>query len=236
MNIRIEKVRRIYGKKIVLDIENMEFERGGIYGIIGPNGSGKSTLLKIIAGLEQSNFGSVYYNEEKLNNRLLRYITYTKQNPYLLNTSVFENVAYPLRVRKYKKKDIIQRVNSILNEFGINDLRYQNATKLSGGESQKVALARAMVFDPKILLLDEPTANIDPNSIEIIEENILKKNKKLGTTIIVVTHNIAQAKRICDKIIFIKDGRIVEFNEAEKLIYSPENEETKRFLSIEYDL
>lgn len=232
MDIRIENLTKIYGEKIVVDLEKMTLEKGKVYGIIGPNGAGKTTMLKIIAGLEDSTKGKILYNGNPLNDLVLKNITYMSQRPYLLRTSVFNNIAYPLKIRKYNRKTIENKVNEIMQELGIFELRYQLATSLSGGESQKVALARALVFDPALLALDEPTANIDPNSIEIIEKAIVRRNREKGITVIIITHNMGQAKRLCNHIIFMDRGKIIESGKADQLILNPEKEETKRFLSL----
>ncbi|WP_432665917.1 ATP-binding cassette domain-containing protein [Wukongibacter baidiensis] len=232
MDIRIEGLVKIYGERTVVNIENMTLEKGRVYGVIGPNGAGKSTMLKIVAGLEDSSRGKTLYNENPLNDEILKNITYMSQRPYLLRTSVFNNISYPLKIRKYDKRDIEDKVNEIMKELGISDLSSQLATSLSGGESQKVALARALVFEPEILLLDEPTANIDPNSIELIEKVIAKRNTEKGMTAIIITHNMGQAKRLCDEVIFMDKGKVVECGKSEKLISNPQKDETKRFLSL----
>lgn len=232
MDIKIESLVKIYGERTVVNLENITFEKGKIYGIIGPNGAGKSTMLKMIAGLEDFTAGNILYDEGLLNDRILKNITYMSQRPYLLRTSVFNNIAYPLKIRKYDRSIIDNRANEIMEELGIFDLRYQLATKLSGGESQKVALARALVFEPELLLLDEPTANIDPHSIEVIEKAILRRNKEMGMTVIIITHNIGQANRLCGEIVFMNQGMAIEYGEAKQLILNPQSDETKRFLSL----
>lgn len=231
MDITIESLNKKYGDRVVLNIDSLSLENGKIYGIIGPNGAGKSTMLRIIAGLEDTTSGSVLYNN-MLKDSVIKSITYMRQRPYLLRTSVFNNIAYPLKLRKYKKDIIDEKVIDIVKEFNLFDLRNQLATSLSGGEAQKVALARALVFEPKLLLLDEPTANIDPNSIELIEKEILKRNKDKNMTTIIITHNMGQARRLCDELIFMKEGKIVEHGKANQVISNPQNNETKRFLSL----
>lgn len=232
MDIKIENVKKVYSDRVVLNINSLSLEKGKIYGVIGPNGAGKSTMLRIIAGLEEATNGKIFYNNNKLKDSTIKNLTYMSQRPYLLRTSVFNNIAYPLKLRKYKKEIIDERVIDIVKEFNVFDLRYQLATSLSGGEAQKVALARALVFEPKLLLLDEPTANIDPNSIELIEKEILKRNKEKNMTTIIITHNMGQARRLCDEIIFMKEGKIIEQGKVNQVISNPKNSETKRFLSL----
>lgn len=218
MEINIEGLVKIYGERTVLDIESLSLKSQQFYGIIGPNGAGKSTLLKIIAGLELSTKGQILYNQCTLNEKLLKQLTFMSQRHYLLRTSVFNNIAYPLKLRKYPKKAIEDKVNEMMMELQLFDLKDQLATKLSGGESQKVALARALIFEPQLLLLDEPTANIDPNSMKLIEKVIIKRNNdKIGTTIM-ITHNISQARRLCDEVIILDKGKIVKKGNEEQII------------------
>ena len=122
----------------------------------------------------------------------------------------------------------------IISEFSIEHLANQLATKLSGGEAQRVALARALIFNPQILLLDEPTSNMDPNSIEIIEKIILKYNQNKDKMILFITHNVGQAKRVCDEVIYLENGIIVESGKAKTVIEAPKSENLRRFLALEY--
>jgi tungstate transport system ATP-binding protein len=235
MNIDIKNIVKVYGDRTVLNIKNLSFKSSEIHGIIGPNGSGKSTLMRILAGLEGSNSGIITYNEEKLNSVIMKSMTYSEQSSYLLRRSVYDNIAYPLIIRKIPKQVIKEKVEKIMESFEIRKLRNQLATKLSGGESQKVALARAIVIEPDLLILDEPTANIDPNSTQVIEKNLIRLNRDNGTTILIVTHNIAQCSRICDNSVLLNDGELIEEGRTNDLLASPKSIETKRFLEIEYD-
>lgn len=234
MNIDFKNVVKNYGEKFELNITDYKFKKGRIYGIIGPNGAGKSTMLKIIGNLEELHSGDILYDEKALSTEILKKMTYLTQKPYLFSTTVFNNIAYPLKFRKYKRSDIDYLVNKTMKEFQIEDLSQQLATSLSGGEAQKVALARALVFQPELLLLDEPTANIDPNSIEQIEKIILKNNREKNTTILFITHNVGQAKRICEEIVFVDKGRIIESGKTESVLFKPKTFEAKRYLSLEY--
>lgn len=232
MNITLKNLKKVYKNKTVLNINTLHLKEGRIHGIIGPNGAGKSTMLRIIAGLEEATTGKVFYNEKELDNTVIRKVTYMSQSPYLLRESVSNNISYPLKIRKQRKKVIDEKVTNIMREFNVLSLRNQLATSLSGGESQKVALARALVFKPELILLDEPTANIDPNSIEVIEKAIIKRNKEKNMTTIIITHNIGQARRLCDEIIFIKDGLVKEHGKTDQILFNPKNDVTKRFLSL----
>ena len=207
MNIQVTNLIKKYQDKTVVDMNSIGFLSGNIYGVTGDNGAGKTTLLKILAGLENHDSGSIVYNDQPLGPSLMKKITYLSQTPYLMRSSVYENIIYPLKIRNVDAKIIEKKAFEIMEELQVTELRDQLATQLSGGESQKAALARALVFDPEVLLLDEPTASIDPATIEIIEEAIKKRNKLQNMTIIMISHNIDQVKRMCDEIIYMKKGK-----------------------------
>lgn len=210
MEIQIENLAKTYGEKKVLDIESLNLEKEKITGIIGPNGSGKSTLLNIIAGLDDKYDGQVLYNGELIDSDIRKKMTLVFQKAYLFKRTVYKNIAYPLEVRGVREEKIKQKVLEFLNTLEIEDLKMKIGSKLSGGETQKVALARGLVFNPELLLLDEPTSNIDPEYIEHMEKAILKYNKENKGTVLIVTHNINQAKRLCDNIVKLERGRVID--------------------------
>lgn len=231
MEVRIEGLRKSYGEKTVLDISKGCIKHRSRTGIIGPNGAGKSTLLNIIAGLMSPSDGRVFYDEAvKLPSRD---ITMVFQTPYLISTTVYNNIAYPLKLRGVAEKAIEKRVNELMEELNIAKLSKQKAWKLSGGERQKVALARALSFGPKLLLLDEPTANIDPYTTAEIERLLLSIGESQDITMVTVTHNLAQAKRMCDEIIMLHNGKIIEQGNCRRILTSPENESTRKFIEGE---
>ncbi|PKM55350.1 MAG: ABC transporter [Firmicutes bacterium HGW-Firmicutes-3] len=207
MNIQVTNLIKKYQDKTVVDMNSIEFLSGNIYGVTGDNGAGKTTLLKILAGLESHDLGRIVYNDQPLGPSLMKKITYLSQTPYLMRSSVYENIIYPLKIRNVDTKIIEKKAFEIMEELQVTELRDQLATQLSGGESQKVALARALVFDPEVLLLDEPTASIDPATIEILEEAIIKRNKLQDMTIIMISHNMDQVKRMCDEVVYMRKGK-----------------------------
>lgn len=233
MNLSIKNITKEYHNKCVLDIDNLHIQKGQIIGIVGANGAGKSTLVKIIGGMEKASEGKLIYQGQHDFNKIYKEVTLVFQHPYLLATSVYNNIAYPLKIRKFKSSEIKNRVNALMQEMGIKNLAKQRSNTLSGGERQKVALARALIFNPSLLLLDEPTANIDPNSMTIMENMIKKVNKSKGTTIIIVTHNLAQAKRLCEKVIVMDKGKIIEEGEVEKVMLNPQNIVTRNLINKE---
>ncbi|MEN3003250.1 ABC transporter ATP-binding protein [Dehalobacterium formicoaceticum] len=233
MNVQIRNLSKVYGDRKVLDIDTLNIAQGTIVGIIGPNGAGKSTLIKIMAGLESPTQGDIFFDGLPPNKVTTMDMTLVFQKPYLLSTRVFHDVAYPLRLRKMKKEIIQTKVQTILEEMDLWFLRNQKTGTLSGGEIQKVSLARALVFQPKLLFLDEPTANIDPTSIFVMEKMIKKINKENKTTVIIITHNIVQAKRLCQDIVFMDQGRIVEKGSRDTIINNPQETATKNFIKGE---
>ncbi|MDD2446205.1 MAG: ATP-binding cassette domain-containing protein [Tissierellia bacterium] len=208
MRLDIENIKKTYGDKIVLDISNMTIKEGKITGITGPNGSGKSTLLNIISYIDDNFSGKVKYNGMDFSKEVAKNITYVFQKPYLLRRSVYDNIVYPLKLRKVDNKSQTKYANDIMKRLEIEDLSNKRGQQLSGGESQKVALARALVFKPKLLLLDEPTSNIDSESVKIMEREIVNFNKETSGTVLIVTHNLEQAQRICDEVISLDSGKV----------------------------
>lgn len=231
MNIEAKNLSKIYQEKQVLHLDSLRFPSGQIHGIIGPNGSGKSTFMKIIAGLLQETTGEVTYNGNSLTPEISMLMTYSSHHPVLFSKSVFKNIAYPLKIRKKSPEFISDRVYQLMDEFDITPLQNQNAKKLSGGESQKTALARALSFSPDLLFLDEPTANIDPKSVKLMEAALLKRNKEEGLTIIIITHHLSQAFRLCDTITFLDQGEVRYSGKPQGLVKS-ENPYIQDFISI----
>lgn len=222
MNIETNSIIKTYQGKPVLNLQgeyrHLLFESGKIHGIIGPNGSGKTTLMKIMAGLIPSTSGNVLYNGQPLCQDIMAEMTYSTHTPTLFSRSIYQNIAYPLKIRKRDSSQIHQIVSELLDEFEIKGIQTQNAKHLSGGESQKTALARALSFSPKVLFLDEPTANIDPKSIQIIEAALKKRNENQNLTIVIITHNLSQAFRICSHLTFLDQGNCLFSGTPDKIM------------------
>ena len=231
MQIAIEKLTKTYHGKTVLSLDSLRLESGKIHGILGPNGSGKTTLMKSVAGLLAPTSGVITYNGLPGDEAVLKKLTYASHTPYLFAMSVYDNIAYPLKIRKYGKAAAAPIVEGLLREFKIEEIAKQNAKKLSGGESQKTALARALSFSPDTLLLDEPTANIDPQSLKIIEAALIKRNREAGLTVIIITHNPSQAYRICDSLSFLDSGRLL-FNGSVKAFKASKNPVIRDFITL----
>lgn len=234
--ITISNLTKRYGKKEVLQIDKLSVCAGRITGIIGPSGAGKSTMLRILNLLEPATQGEVFYFGSKVSAwhsermEVRRRMTMVFQKPALLDMSVYDNIAYGLRARKLDKKEIDTRVRSVLEVIGMDELSRQRAKTLSGGEAQRVAFARALVLKPDILFLDEPTANLDPANVELLESLITGLNRDVGTTVVIVTHNLFQAQRIADQAAFFYQGRLVEAGETSQLFQAPQQDETCAFV------
>ena len=228
MDVRFENLKKSYDGKNVLDLEHGVIKKGKRTAIIGPNGAGKSTFVKIITGIEKADQGTIWYGDDVTFPQ--KDVTLVFQKPYLLSTTVEKNIAYPMKLRGYDEETIEKRVTELTEELNLTQFRKTKAWKLSGGETQKVALARALAFKPKLLVLDEPTANIDPVTTAEIEQMLIRIGEKQETTIVLITHNLAQAKRTCEEVMMFHGGKLIECGECSKVLTAPEHEETDRFI------
>jgi tungstate transport system ATP-binding protein len=230
----LDGVTKTYGTRQVLRIESLEIHRGEVLGIVGPSGAGKSTLLRVLDFLEEPTTGQVRFNGCLVNGsgppplELRRQVTTVFQRPVLLSGSVFDNVAYGLRIRGYR--NVAPQVEAVLGQVGLTDFVRTSARTLSGGEMQRVALARAMVIQPRVLLLDEPTANLDPANVALIERIVTGLNRIQGTTIVLVTHNVFQARRLARRVVLLLDGQIVEVAPTEAFFETPRDPRTAAFV------
>jgi tungstate transport system ATP-binding protein len=231
---RLTGVEKAYDGRSVLQVEQLAIPEGEIFALVGPSGAGKSTLLRLLNFLEPPSRGAVIYRGRSFNTTstipvaVRRRVTTVFQRPILLQRSVWDNVAYGLRLRGRARRQ--ERIESALEQVGLAHLAHQNARTLSGGEAQRVALARAMVLEPDVLLLDEPTANLDPYNVGLIEEIVCNLNEKAGTTLVLVTHNIFQARRLAHRVALLLEGEVVEVAPVERFFESPEDERTAAFV------
>lgn len=218
MRLEIKALQKNYGDKLVLNIEHLMIPEGVITGIVGPNGSGKSTLMRIIAGLDKEFEGCTLYDGKPFNEEIQKNMTMVFQKPYMLRGSVFDNISYPLKLRGVEKSKLKQKMEAVIKLLQLEPIINQRANTLSGGEIQKTALARAIVFEPRLLLLDESTANIDPQSILVMENVIRYMNQNFDTTVVMVTHNIRQLQRLCSHTIFMNQGKAAQQGQTEDLL------------------
>jgi tungstate transport system ATP-binding protein len=230
----IENLTKVYGNRQVLAVQHLDIRGGEVLAFVGPSGSGKSTLLRLLNFLERPSTGRVVYRGERFDPErdvsleIRRTVTTVSQRPILLNRSVRANVEFGLRLRG--RRDRHGEVCAALDKVGLAALEGQDARTLSGGEAQRVALARAMVIRPNVLLLDEPTANLDPYNVAVIEDAVRQLNSERGTTVVLVTHNVFQARRLANRVAFILDGRIVEVTGAEAFFEQPGDPRTAAFV------
>ncbi|WP_238902705.1 MULTISPECIES: methionine ABC transporter ATP-binding protein [unclassified Clostridium] len=231
--------KSFHGTEVLKDI-HLKIQEGEIYGIIGHSGAGKSTLLRCINGLETYDSGSLEVMGQEvaeLSPRGLREfrkdLGMIFQGFNLLQTkTVFDNVALPLEVWGYNKQDIKEKVYKLLDLVGLTEKEKSKPASLSGGQKQRVAIARALVLEPKILLCDEATSALDPKMTKDILSLLLKINKELGITIVVVTHQMEVVKEICEKVALIEGGVIRAEGNAEELFLRP-GLSLKKFLGDE---
>lgn len=226
--------------KTILSVPSLSLEAGMITAVIGPNGAGKSTLLRLLNMLNRPIEGRIRFFGEIIQwdrmsraKRLeqQRQMSFVFQKSFMFDTTVFHNVAMGLKFRKWKKADISSEVMRALQLVGLSDFRNRHAHTLSGGETQRAALARSVVTHPRVLLLDEATANLDPESVEIFEEAIHRIRKESGTTIVMITHNLLQAKRMADICLFMDQGEVLETAETEAFFARPAAKRLQDFLA-----
>jgi tungstate transport system ATP-binding protein len=221
----------------VLQVDQLDIYAGEIFALVGPSGAGKSTLLRLLNFLEPPTSGRICFLDTNFNPQrdvpleMRRRVTTVFQRPLLLNRSVRDNVAYGLRLRG--QRNAAQSIENTLAQVGLSALSRQRARTLSGGEAQRVALARAMIIQPSVLLLDEPTANLDPHNVGLIEEAVRTLNQKHGTTLVLVTHNVFQAKRLARRVALMLEGQIVEVADTARFFESPRDPRTKAFVNGE---
>lgn len=199
------------GNTFSLSIDQLELLPQRIYAVTGPNGAGKSTFLRALALLIFPVQGTISYpaaGTEDLT-RQRQKVTLVEQAPYLLQGSVFDNLAFGLKLRGIRNNEQRQRIASVLAIVGLNGFDQRKANQLSGGEVQRVALARALVLQPEVLLLDEPTSNIDSNSLRDFEL-LLSGLPSYGVTVVFSTHDLSQPKRVGGEILRIENGRLLE--------------------------
>ena len=213
------QVRR--GGSLVLDISSLTVEEGTILSLIGPNGAGKTTLMQTLACLIKPAEGEFSFKGEKVfsNHDLLQYrrkLAMVFQEPLLFDTTVFQNVASGLKIRGMDRSEIEKRVKQNLQRFGISHLMDRSARKISGGEAQRAALARALAIQPEILFLDEPFASLDPPTRESLMEDLEKILRQTNTTTIFATHDRMEALRLSDRIAVMNQGRILQIGPPDR--------------------
>jgi len=228
-----------YGQRDILKNINLTIDRGEAFALIGPTGAGKTTLLRLIDLLDLPTSGSIYFDGidvTGLRGRRLeirRRMAFVLQKPVVFNTSVYSNIAYGLKWRGAGESSIRKKVSNILEMVDLSAYENRNARTLSGGEAQRVAIGRAIVSEPEVLLLDEPTANLDPISTSKIEELIASITQRFDTTIIMATHDMSQGQRLANRIGVLINGEILQTGGQRDIFSSPRNREVAEFVGVE---
>lgn len=237
--IRIEMLTKTFGTADTLRNVTLELRRGEIFTLIGPSGSGKTTLLRLIDLLDVPTSGRILFDgqdtvtAEAGRLAIRRRMGMVFQKPAVINTTVGQNIAFGLKFRGAKRDHVERKVQETLDLVGLPGFAGRRAVTLSGGEMQRVAIARAMVTDPEVLLLDEPTANLDPVSSELIEDLIVRINRDMHTTIVLSTHDMIQGQRLADRIGVIMNGELVQVGSASDIFYQPRGRDIARFVGID---
>lgn len=216
------------GRNVLAGVD-LEIAAGGITVVLGPNGAGKSILLRMLAGLQAPHGGSISWNGNGLP---VAGIAMVFQHPVLLRSSVFYNAGFGLQPLGLSRTETQRRTQHVLERVGLAHRAADSARLLSGGERQRLALARAWAMQPKLLLLDEPTAALDPSAIETVER-IIREIRTDGARIVLTTHNLGQAMRIADDIVFLASGRVIERAPASRFFARPQTNEAKLFIQGE---
>jgi len=241
--ISIQHLSHEYHKKPVLQTIDLDIYQGEVLTILGPNGAGKTTLLRILSTLEKPATGEVRYlfphqtpvslsypskNQQIQIDQLRPHMLYLFQKPVVFSGSVLDNLIYSARFRHIPVDR--HRLEEVLMQVGILPMLYQNARSLSGGELSRLALARALLVQPSVLFLDEPSANLDPPGMQMLETLLLEWIKKTTMTIVLVTQDLFEAKRISDRVAFLLNGSLIECLPKNTFFTHPANLLTKQFI------
>jgi len=240
--IKLNKVKKVYegnGQKVVALKEiNLEINTGEIYGIIGYSGAGKSTLIRLINMLERPTQGEVWIDEKRMEQLTEADLRKARQNigmifqhfNLLWSRTVRQNIAFPLEIAGLSKQEIDSRVSELIDLVGLTDRADAYPSELSGGQKQRVGIARALANRPKVLLSDEATSALDPKTTDSILELLQEINKKMGITIILITHEMHVIQKICNRVAVIDGGEIVEEGPVLELFTKPKLDITKEFV------
>ena len=227
----IDGLRRSYGGDWRLDLPALEVRPGEFLAILGPTGAGKSTLLRLLHFLDAPDAGRLLHDGKPISFpaplEIRRSIGMIFQRPLMLSGSVRDNIAFGLKVRGGRDR---RRVDELLSRFNLAHLAGREAGRISGGEMQRLALARALASRPRVLLLDEPAASLDPGHVAVVEGIIRDAHREAGTTIVLATHNLGQARRLAQRVGLLVGGRLIEIGETQAFFDRPRNTLTAAYL------
>jgi tungstate transport system ATP-binding protein len=239
MLLKVEHLHHSYGKAEILKGIDFGVRQGELFVTIGPTGSGKTTLLRLVGLLEKPTSGCIYFDGYQVNNsegqrlEIRRRMAMVSQKPAVFNASVYDNVAYGLRIRKERGASLHSRVTNALEIVGLLGYEKRNARTLSGGETQRVAIARAVVIEPELLLLDEPTANLDPISTSHIEKLITDVIKKSNMTVVMSTHDMFQGQRLASRMGVLMGGQMLQTGDPREIFNLPRGRDIAEFVGVE---
>lgn len=228
MRVKLVNVKRVFKDKVILDIDGLELKKGKIYAVLGPNGAGKTTMLRIMAGIDKATSGNVYYDGADRNGKSA--VAYMPQHSYLFDMTVLDNVILGIKNSGIGGGEARSRAQSALECVGMREFYHVKTRSLSGGEAQRVALARTLALGKSLVLLDEPASATDIAGVELVEKYIKITHEKDRSTIVFTTHNPSQAARIADEVLMMHGGRVVEKNTPSNMFNSPKRQETMDFL------
>jgi tungstate transport system ATP-binding protein len=237
--LRTTNIGMVYEGKSILSDVSLEIRMGEVFAIIGPTGAGKTTLLRLLDLLEIPSSGQIYFDNIEVTRspqyrlRARRRMSFVQQKPIAFSMNVFDNVACGLKWRREKNHIITQKVEDALQLVGLDDYKIRDAKTLSGGETQRIAIARALVTEPEMLLLDEPTANLDPIATANVEETLAHIIQERKTTVIMATHDMSQGQRLADKVGVLINGNLQQVSSPLEIFCSPQSKEIAEFVGVE---
>jgi polar amino acid transport system ATP-binding protein len=242
MLLKVKNLKKSFKGNTVLDDISYGVEKGEVIAILGRSGCGKSTLLRCINGLEQIEGGEIYLNETLLTKHNAKYKHWSEIRKKIAmvfqsydlfpHMNVLNNIILgPMKVEKRSKEDATKEALQHLERVGLLEKKLAYPRELSGGQKQRVAICRALCMNPEIILFDEVTAALDPEMVREVLD-VIKGLKEQGLTMIVVTHEMAFAEKVADRIIFMEAGKIMEINTPDKFFHSPDTVQARKFLNL----
>ena len=219
----------VLGQKLILDKINCKIKSNSITAVLGPNGAGKSIFLQTINGLVSIQSGRLTFNSMQNNQEIREQQAMVFQTPVLLRRTVMANMQFVSNLRNKKSNQLRK---NLLDKVGLEGSEEKPARLLSGGEKQRLSMARALIVNPNLLLLDEPTANLDPYSLNLIEDLVLEENS-IGKTVIFTTHDMSQAKRLATDVIFLNKGKVLEQTVSKTFFKKPKSFEAQKYINGE---
>jgi iron(III) transport system ATP-binding protein len=236
--IKLKKVTKSFGKTRIIEEFDAVFSDGEFVTLLGPSGCGKTTTLRMIAGFERPTSGEIYIGENLVSSDDT-FVPTEKRNIGMVfqsyavwpHMNVFDNVAYPLKIRNHPKQEIREKVTKVLDEMGLLEYEKKMPSKLSGGQQQRVALGRALVSEAKILLCDEPLSNLDARLRKRMRREIKSVQEKYGMTVVYVTHDLTEAIDMSDRIFVLNEGVVQQVGTPEEICNTPANDFVREFIS-----